>query len=57
MTPLEIRAELRLIRLQVEKIGRVDTRYRRHTIAALSRLNRLAASLKSKPGPKKGSQP
>ncbi len=56
MTPKLIREQLRLIRMQVEKIGRVDHRYRRNVTAALVRLQRLEADLKAayrqKPGPK-----
>ncbi len=56
MTPKLIRKQLRLIRKQVEKIGRVDHRYRRNVLAALARLQRLEVGLKAayrqNPGPK-----
>jgi hypothetical protein len=61
MTPKLIREQLRLIRKQVEKIGRVDHRYRRNVLAALGRLCRLEADMRAayrqKPGPKPGGKP
>lgn len=55
MTPADLRRQLRMVRKQVEKISRVDTRYRQHAIAAIARLNRLESAISPlcpKPGPK-----
>ena len=61
MTPRAVIQQLQAIRAQVEKVSRVDTRYRQNVAAALRRLHRLEAALLPlcpKPGPKpKGGRP
>ena len=57
MNPVRIREQLRLIRKQVEKIGRVDHRYRRNVLAAVGRFKRLDAEIKAAYRQKPGTKP
>jgi hypothetical protein len=60
MTPRAIRQELRAVRTQLQRAGRVSTDYRRYIGLAILRLDRLAEAVnldRPKPGPKAGGAP